>query len=71
MLTTAEYRHIIRNRAALQNQIDDAERAKEHYDGLKKEAQARKEAFEPEMAFYANYLHEAIQEYETAHPVEE
>ena len=70
MLSDVQYRHIIAGRSALQGKIDTAERDKEEYDRLKKLAQATKDRFSEEMSFYTNFMKDAIEEYEAAHPPE-
>ena len=70
MLTSAEYGYIIRHRTSLQQEIDAAEAEKEQYDGLKKAAQDRKDFLKAEMTFYTNFLKEALEEYEAAHPLD-
>lgn len=70
MLSDAEYRNVIRNRTALQGRIDAAERDKVEYDRLKVAAQATKDMFAEEMSLYTNFLKDAIDEYEAAHPPE-
>lgn len=70
MLTDAEYRHVIRHRAALQQEIDSANEEEDKYDQLKVAAHDRKVSSEAEMSFYTNFIKDAIDEYEAAHPPE-
>jgi len=70
VLTDVEYRYIIRHRAALQQEIDSAESEEKQYNGLKVAAHDRKVSAEGEMSLYTNFLKEAIDEYEAAHPPE-
>jgi len=70
MLTPAEYGHAIRNRTALQQEIDSAEAEKNQYNQLKKAAHDRKVFAEAEMSFYTNFISDALDEYEAAHPPE-
>lgn len=70
MLTDAEYRHAKAGQSALQGKIDALDRDVDEYDRLKKSAQATKDALMPKMAFYTNFLKDAFEEYEAAHPPE-
>lgn len=68
MLTDAEYREIIENRNTLQGRID-AHQAE--YDRLSKQREKVKEsglALKVQMTLYTNFLKDAIEEYEVAHP---
>ena len=67
MLTEAEYRHAIRHRTELQQEIDSAENEEDKYDQLKVAAHDRKVFYKAEMSFYTNFLKKAIEEYEKAH----
>ena len=71
MLSEAEYRHIISNRNTLQQRIDQADVDEDYYDGLKKDAHARKETLIAEMLVYNGFLGDALEEYEEANPPEE
>lgn len=70
MLTDAEYHYVIRHRTALQQEID-AKRSE--YDDLGERREKVKDdglALREEMTFYTNFLKNAIDEYEAAHPPE-
>ena len=71
MLSDCEYKEIMNRKAILQGNIEGAERDKTKYDDMKKAAQANKECLEGALSLYTNYLHDAIAEYEAAHPPEE
>lgn len=71
MLTDAEYRHAKAGQSALQGKIDATDRDIDEYDRLKKDNQAAKDMLVEEMAFYTNFMKEAFEEYEEAHPPEE
>ena len=70
MLTDAEYRHAKAGQSALQGKIDAADRDVDEYDRLKQAAQAAKNKYLEEIAFYTNFMKDAFEEYEAAHPPE-
>jgi len=71
MLTNAEYRHAKAEQSALQGKIDALDREVDELDELKQSRQAAKDHLMPEMAFYTNFMKDAFEEYEAAHPPEE
>ena len=70
MLSDAEYREIMRMRAVLGGNIEGAERDEDKYDQMKKAAHARKEDADARLSLYDNFLSDAVEEYEAAHPPE-
>ncbi|MBA7662893.1 hypothetical protein ES703_70926 [subsurface metagenome] len=71
MLTDAEYRHAKAGQSALQGKIDAK---RKEYDELTENREKVKESglmLQDEMAFYTNFMHDAFEEYEAAHPPEE
>lgn len=70
MFTPAEYEYVIRHRTSLQQELDSAEAEEDQYDQLMVAAHDRKVFAEAEMSFFTNFLKDAIDEYEAAHPPE-
>ena len=70
MLSEVAYQEIMQQRAVLKGNIEGAERDKEKYDQMKKAAQDRKEVAEARLTLYINFLQDAVEEYEAAHPPE-
>jgi len=68
MLLDAEYQEIMQRRAVLQGNIEGAERDEDRFDQMKKAAHARKEDAEARLNLYDNFLSDAVEEYEAAHP---
>ncbi|GAJ03322.1 unnamed protein product [marine sediment metagenome] len=71
MLTKDEYNHIVRNRAALKDQIKDAKELGLHHKELAEGHKADFDRLKEEMSLYTNFLKDAIEEYLKAHPPEE
>lgn len=70
MLSDAEYQEIKQRGRVLEGIMEGADRDADNYDGMKKAAQARKEDAEARLTLYNNYLNDAVEEYEAAHPPE-
>lgn len=71
MLTDAEYRHAKAGQNALQGNIDAKQREWDELGELREAVKASGLALKEEMAFYTNFLSDAFEEYEEAHPPEE
>ena len=71
MLSDAEYQEIMQRKGVLAGSIKGAEADEDNYDQMKKAAHARKEAAEARLSLYDNFLNDAVEEYEAAHPPEE
>lgn len=71
MLSDAEYQEIIQRRGVLKGNIDGAGRDEDNYDQMKKAAHDRKVNAEARLELYDNFLSDAVEEYEAAHPPEE
>jgi len=70
MLTDAEYRGAKAGQRALQAKIDSLDRDVDEYERLKQESQTAKDNLMPEMTFYTDFMKDAFEEYEAAHPPE-
>jgi len=70
MLEDAEYREIVQRDNVLLGEIKGAEIDEARYDGMLKAAHNRKIEAEARRILYTNYLKDAREEYEAAHPPE-
>ena len=68
VLSTDEYRHIMRNWSILKDQIKEMARQEVFHEKKYVECEAEKDALLREEDFYTNFMGEAIAEYEAAHP---
>lgn len=70
MLSDAEYREIMERRRVLEGIMDGAERDEDKFEEMAGAAHTRKEDAEARLTLYNNYLNDAVEEYESAHPPE-
>ncbi len=70
MLSDCEYKEIINRQAVLEGNIQGADRDVEKFEKMKEAAQENRECMVSDLSLYINCLHDAIVEYETAHPPE-
>ena len=68
MLTTPEYSRIMTDKRILQTRINSLEAESERHEQAKEKIDAQREGFQEEMSLYSNFLCDAIEEYEAAHP---
>ncbi len=70
MLNDCEYKEISNRQAVLEGCIQGADRDVEKYEKMKEAAQENRECMVGALSLYTNFLHDAIAEYEAAHPPE-
>lgn len=70
MLTDAEYREIIQNRNTLQGRMDAHLAEYDKLGVLREKVKESGLALKDQMDLYTNFLKDAIEEYEEAHPPE-
>lgn len=70
MLSDCEYREIMKRQVILEGGIQGADRDVEKYEKMKEAAEENRECMRDSLSLYINFLHDAIVEYEAAHPPE-
>lgn len=68
MLSDAEYRHAKAGESALQSKIDAKQKEWDELGELREAVKVSGLALKEEMPFYTNFMKDAIDEYEAAHP---
>ncbi len=68
MLNDCEYKEIMKQQVILEGTIAGLERDEAKYEKMREAAQTEKECVQNATSLYTNYLHDAIVEYEEAHP---
>ena len=68
MLTDVEYGEIMERRRVLNGIMEGGEKDGDKFDQMKKAAHARKVDAEARLGLYDNFLSDAVEEYEAAHP---